>query len=371
MTKLQRSGVARMSRRDALTRVAGAGLGIASILRSGASVANAQAGVPPALPVAANGNFAKPPSWKTELRQLAPNVYAYVQAGGPGQGNGAGISNAGVIVGPDHVMVIDTLAAPLHTKALMAAARNAAGNKPFGRVVNTHHHGDHTAGNQFFVPAEIVSHPFCRQEVLKLTAPPVWEKREGWAVGDEPRKIVAPSTCFTDKATYYYGDTVVELIHLGIAHTWGDIIVYLPQSKVLFAGDVAFHYVVPFSHAGHVTNWLQVIDKVMAMDVETIVPGHGPIGGKKELGEMAEYYRVLKVEAKKRFDAGMSPGKAAADIKLGKFDNWIGTERIVLNTFRLYNEFTSTLTPYIDQTGIARAVDEYNSIVKAASGSRQ
>jgi hypothetical protein len=98
------------------------------------------------------------------------------------------------------------------------------------------------------------------------------------------------------------------------------------------------------------------------MDVDTIIPGHGPVGGKKELAEMAEYFRVLKVEAKKRHDAKMSAGEAAADIKMGKFDNWMGPERIVMNTVRLYDEFNGTLTPDIDNENTKRAIAEFNSI---------
>ena len=162
--------------------------------------------------------------------------------------------------------------------------------------------------------------------------------------------------------TYRYGDTVVEIIHLGVAHTWGDVLVYLPQSKVLFAGDVSFHYVVPFLHAGQPSRWLEVIDKILAMDVDVIVPGHGPIGGKRELAEMADYMKTLKREAKTRFDAGMSAGRAAAEISLGKFDNWIGRERIVLNTFRSYCEFNSTLTPVLDIPGMQKVADEYHAL---------
>ena len=101
------------------------------------------------------------------------------------------------------------------------------------------------------------------------------------------------------------------------------------------------------------------------MDVETIVPGHGPIGGKKELAEMAEYFRLLRTEVKKRYDAGLSPGRAAADIKLGRFDNWIGPERIVMNTVRLYNEFRGTGGPDFDVDGTRHATDEYNAILAA------
>jgi cyclase len=95
------------------------------------------------------------PSWSTELKMLAPNVYAYTQASGPGVDN-ASLSNAGVIVGDD-LLAIDALGPPVHAKAFIATAQKATGKK-FGRLLNTHHHRDHTNGNCFFLPAEIVSH---------------------------------------------------------------------------------------------------------------------------------------------------------------------------------------------------------------------
>jgi glyoxylase-like metal-dependent hydrolase (beta-lactamase superfamily II) len=289
-------------------------------------------------------------------------VFAYVQGGGPGQGSGSGLANAGAVVGPDSVLLIDTMYAPLHINGMLTALRPHAGDRRVTRVINTHHHGDHVGNNSYFRDAEIVGHEYCREAVLALKWPATWEKRAGWAEGGEPRTVVAPNTTMTDKVTYRYGDTVVEVFFLGVAHTWGDVYVHLPQHKVLFVGDVGCHYVVPFAHQGQVTLWLDVLDKILALDVDVIVPGHGPIGGKRELAEMGEYLRVLKAEARKRFDAGMSPGRAAAEIRLGKFDNWIGSERVLLNTFRLYNEFNGTLTPLLDIPGIRKAADEYHSI---------
>ena len=195
-----------------------------------------------------------------------------------------------------------------------------------------------------------------------VPGPPLWPKREGWADGTEPRQIVPPVTTFVDRMTYFYGQTVVELIFMGPAHTYGDIVAYLPQHRLLFAGDIAFYYVAPFAQNAHVSKWLDTIDRIMAMDVQTIVPGHGPIGGKNELAEMGEYFVVLKREARKRFDARISPGRAAADIQMGKFENWIGPERIVMDTVRLYAEFSGTLAPSVDVEGNRRATEEYDAI---------
>ena len=117
---------------------------------------------------AGDSRYRQIPSWNTELHKLAPNVYAYTQATGPGVDNGS-LSNAGVIVGAD-MLAIDTLGPPVHAKAFRAAAEKATG-KRFGRVVNTHHHRDHTNGNCFFPGAEIVAHEYCREAVIEQGIP--------------------------------------------------------------------------------------------------------------------------------------------------------------------------------------------------------
>jgi cyclase len=366
-----------LSRREVMARTAWAGLGVtAGVFGAGgmekllgqmqsredeSSPRIFGATVAPLPPV--DPKYPVMPTWSTELKQLAPNVYAYQQQGGTGHLN-AGISNAGLFVGDDSMLVFDALGFPLQTKAFIAAAKQAGGGKPISHLVNSHHHGDHVAGNQFFVPAQIASHPYCRQEVLKAipNTPATWPKQEGLADGTEVRKLVPPSVTFEDNLIYNIGGNTVEFRFIGPAHTWGDLVAYLPQQKILFAADLAFFDLVPYCHNAYISKWMESIDKVMKWDVDVIVPGHGPVGGKKDLAESQAYFRFLKPEVKKRYDAKMTPGAAAADIKMGKYDNWMGPERIVMNTVRLYDEFKGTLTPDIDVEGTKQAILEYDAI---------
>ena len=360
-----------LSRREAIQLGAGGLLGAAAILAGSGEAANlaAQDLQPTGPPT--DPHYPMPPSWSKELRQLAPNVYAYTQGGGPNISN-FGVSNPGMIAGPDYMWGIDGTQGPIPAKSYIAACKQATG-KDFGRLLLTHHHGDHTAGLQFFQNAEVWSHPYCRQEVLKAipSTPKMWSPTPGpyGKIADvvEPRKLVVPMLTFKDDMTVFVGDTEVRFMNAGPAHTWGDMMAYLPKQKILFAGDIGFFWVAPFAQNGHVSKWIETCDKILGMDVDVIVPGHGPIGGKKELNEMADYFRTLTVEARKRYDAKMTPGAAAAYIRLGRFDNWIGTQLIITDTVRLYDEWNGSLTPDINTGGIREAIQEYNQI-KTAQG---
>ena len=301
------------------------------------------------------------------MRQLAPNVYAYTQAGGPGVPSSA-ISNGACIMGPDHWMAIDAFAAPPHTKAFLNAATRVAGARTCDRLVNTHHHADHTTGNCFFLPAEIVGHEYCRQAVIKGGISNLDGRPESWKVGKEELKLAPPVTTLDDrsKVTYHYGDTEVQVLFGGPAHTWGDLLIYLPQHKLLWAGDIAFFFVAPAGQSGHISKWIESIDRILKMDVTTIVPGHGPIGTKKELAETREYLVFIKQEARRLYNMKVSAGKASFDIeqRMGKFTTWAdpAAPRLTTNIVRLYAEFKGTITPETDGAATREATAEYNAL---------
>jgi cyclase len=165
-------------------------------------------------------------------------------------------------------------------------------------------------------------------------------------------KLAVPEVTFEDRMVFHQAGRDVELRHLGPAHTFGDAFVILPKDKVLFAGDLAFYYVTPLAFQGHVGNWIKVADRILKMDVETIVPGHGPIGGKKELREMRAYLTLIRREAKKRFDSGMTAEQAARDVKLGIYARWREPERILPNIMRLYQEFRDELDQPLDGVAV-------------------
>lgn len=283
-----------------------------------------------------------PPTWSPGLSEVAPGVYAYIQNGDP---NNTSISNAGFIVGSEGVIVIDALYTPSMARSLLAAIRSVT-DKPVLALINTHHHSDHTYGNQFLGAQHIIGHVRCR-ELLLQTGPPNIERiaasRPQWAEEMREVRVTPPTLTFRDALTLYLDGRVIELRHPGPAHTMGDVYVYLPEEKVLFAGDLAFFAVTPLAFQGHVTGWLRALFRLNQLDFQTVVPGHGPLGGKKELAQTRDYFRYLRREALRRFRQGMTEAEAAQDIDLGPYAEWLNPERVRPNVARLYAEFRGEL----------------------------
>jgi cyclase len=295
------------------------------------------------------------PKWGTGLQEVGPDIYAYFQHDGSW-----GISNAGFLKGDDGLLVIDALMVASMAQAFIGEIRRVS-DRPFRHLINTHSHPDHTGGNRFFAGAEIISHSICRAEILRgierergqtqgsgtlppgpmatMTRTPAMTRMFDAIASDEGRHIVLPSVTYDDSITLRYGDTVVELHYYGPAHTFGDTLVYFPQHKLLFAGDVGFFYSTPLAGSGKIGGWLQVIDKVREMDVEVIVPGHGPPGGKRELDDVREYFEFVRDKAREGFDAGLTAPETVKKLDLGPYTKWLDSERIAANVAVLYREF--------------------------------
>ena len=294
------------------------------------------------------------PAWKTGMREVAPKVFAYVQATGE-----TGISNAGLVVGADDAVAVDALMVPSMTRRLVAAIKKTT-RKKVRSLINTHHHLDHTGGNRFFRGATIVATAKCRAELAPGFPPvPLLQRFMPRFAREFPRlELVLPTVTFEDRLVLHDGERELHLWHPGTpAHTSGDAIVFLPRERLIFAGDLAFHYVTPLAFQGHVGQWIAAADRVLAFEADVIVPGHGPIGTRKELALMREYLALVRREAKTRFEAGMPAEAAARDIKLGVYASWHEAERLLPNVMRCYQEFRGETHLPMDIPGMLEGME--------------
>nr|WP_232328349.1 MBL fold metallo-hydrolase [Kibdelosporangium sp. MJ126-NF4]CEL20592.1 putative polyketide cyclase [Kibdelosporangium sp. MJ126-NF4]CTQ89503.1 putative polyketide cyclase [Kibdelosporangium sp. MJ126-NF4] len=268
----------------------------------------------------------------TELTEVAPDVYAYVQLDGSWC-----LSNAGVIVHGDDVVLVDTAATEQrarHLKDTIAAVTSVAP----GTLVNTHFHGDHSFGNFVFRPrAAIVAHEQARSEavIAGLGMCGLWPDVD-W--GDV--RLALPTLTYQDKMTLYVGDLRVELLHPGPAHTTTDTVVWIPDRSVLFAGDIVLSGATPFCLMGSVAGSLRTVEWLRGLGASVIVPGHGPVGGPELLDATESYLRWVQRLARDGVRRGVSPLTAArqADWGDGEFAALLDSERLVGNLHRAYAE---------------------------------
>ena len=280
------------------------------------------------------------PSWKSGLQEIAPNVFAHIHSG-----IGWDICNSGFIVGDDGVLVIDAMMVASQVRPYLEAIRTVT-DKPIRYLVNTHHHVDHSFGNQFYLPTEVVSHRGCRESMITAGADVESlsqrypQYRDDWVQS----RLTPASITYEDKMIVHLGDRVIELLHPGPAHTYGDTLVYLPREKVLFTGDVAFQYLTPLARDGHVSNWIKVTNGILKdVNARTLVMGHGPVSGKEAVSWTLKYLRLVKRVSKSHFDQGASGEDASRAGRLGEYADWVDPERVMVNVQRLYQEFRDEL----------------------------
>ena len=128
-------------------------------------------------------------------------------------------------------------------------------------------------------------------------------------------------------------------VEVGPAHTGGDVIVHVPEDRTVFTGDILFIDGTPLMWAGPVRNWINACEKIIGMDADVIVPGHGPVTDKAGVQRVVDYLAYIDAEARKRYDAGLGVREAALDIALGDYANWGDAERIAVNVDSLYREY--------------------------------
>ena len=284
--------------------------------------------------------------------EIGDGVFAYLQPDGSW-----GWSNAGLVVSGGQSLLVDTLFDLKLTRQMLDDFARVTDR--IDTVVNTHANGDHCWGNELVGDARIVASKECADEIgsppPETLAALVKDGPSMGPLGEFLARIFGPfdfegitlrkpDETFEGELTLSVDGTDVRLIEVGPAHTRGDILVHVPDKRVVFTGDILFVGGHPIVWAGPVANWIAALDRILAMDIDTVVPGHGPVVDKTAVNDEREYLLWLEREARIRFDAGLSAIDAARDMR-AEYRHWGEDERLVVNIAAVYQELDPDRPP--------------------------
>ena len=259
-------------------------------------------------------------------------------------------SNSLVIVNDEDVVIVDSHVTPAKARDLIASIP-AITDKPVTALINSHYHWDHAHGNQEFADIPIIGHEYTRMKLAtaaheeptylsglagnaarleqlaeQIEAAEDDEERErletyramfaAHAADFDEIAPLAPDVTMNDRLTLFRGSREIQIVFLGRAHTGGDVVVYFPQDKLVFTGDILFGGP-SFLGDGYVDEWPETLENLKALDFDIVVPGHGPpFTDLSSISKSQDYYRVLWERTAAKHAAGVSAAEAIETIDM-------------------------------------------------------
>ena len=292
---------------------------------------------------------------------LAPDVYFH-------EGNIArGHCNNGWIVFEDYVLVIDANY-PSGAQEILPKIR-AITDKPIRFAFDTHHHGDHAYGNQFWTEngAVPLAHTGVIEEMKRVETGYYGGKPGAWEADTRPdvkaSRLKPPSLLFPHGLIFDDGKHRVELMHLGVAHTRGDAVAWLPRERILFTGDVCVNGPYNYMGDGDSEKWIVTLEGAKKLAAQVVCPGHGPRDAVTLLTDQQSFFRALRervaalVRAKKtpeQVKSGVDQMKAeiAALPQIGRYVRGFGVP-FASQVEKVYTEMTGKTFPAAQKTAQA------------------
>jgi glyoxylase-like metal-dependent hydrolase (beta-lactamase superfamily II) len=201
--------------------------------------------------------------------RLSDHAYAYTAEGDP---------NTGIVIGDEAVMVIDTQATPVMAQDVIRRIR-AVTDKPIKYVVLSHYHAVRVLGASGYKPEHIIASRDTYDLIVERGEADMKSEIERFprlfrAVESVPG-LTWPTIIFEKQMTLWLGKLRVDIMQLGRGHTKGDTVVWLPQERILFSGDLVEYGATPYTGDAYLTDWPATLDAVAALDAEKLVPGRG------------------------------------------------------------------------------------------------
>jgi glyoxylase-like metal-dependent hydrolase (beta-lactamase superfamily II) len=241
------------------------------------------------------------------IQKLADGVYSYEQLRSAGAERFTTVSL--IVVTSAGVLVADGQGSPEETKRLVDEVAKLT-PIPIMHVVIGSDHGDHTAGNESFPEGiAIFAHPASKKALAAMSpAPP------------------PPTELVDSEKTLTLGGREIRILFLGRAHTGGDLLVHLPKEKILFMSEAYLNRIFPAMRSAYPSEWIEMIARAQAMDIDLYVPGHGFVESPAILEEELETFRkaIVQViaEVRRLHSLGLSADDALAQADFGELESW-------------------------------------------------
>ncbi len=284
-----------------------------------------------------------------EIIELAHGVHAAVATA-----EGYAVGNAGIVSLGERTLIFDTCITPAAARDLKHAAKALTGN-PVTLVVNSHYHNDHIRGNQVFAGAELISTTLTRTMIdtkgrgelaqdVATAHSRLDENLREMETATRPRRVrdlrilaaihrgltesladvelILPHTTFDSEMIFHGTKRTAQLLTYGGGHTESDAMLYLPEEKILFIGDLIFVQHHPYLADGDPPTLREILKRVRALEVETFVAGHGPLATWDAVNANQAYLDAVDDAVRQVLQAGGSADDAAATVAPAAYADW-------------------------------------------------
>ncbi|MFQ5956438.1 MAG: MBL fold metallo-hydrolase [Candidatus Brocadiales bacterium] len=252
--------------------------------------------------------------------------------------------NATLILGNDACILVDNRQNIPIAQELQTAIKSIT-DKPIKYIINTHYHGDHTFGNQVFTGVtDIIGHKNVRTTLLEIGEQHKGFFGEYFGVPRTEEVVITPPTLtFEKELSLQFDNKTINIVYPGRAHTDTDSFIYIPELKLLITGDLLFNGILGFSGDPSCTlrGWINAVEDMEKLDINTIIPGHGPIGNKGDLALFRQYLERLLMVVKQEIEKGRTLTEMKESVKLPEYKDWGHYEDwLSVNIEAAYNELS-------------------------------
>lgn len=258
------------------------------------------------------------------------------------------MSNCTIVTSAEGVLIVDAPFTRALAEAVRAYARRLTA-RPIRWVVSSHYHGDHILHlSAFAPPATVLGHVRNRENIARYGESErahFSRHRPEQAAEYQTVPIVLPDLTYSDALTFHFGDRDVRLWHPGPAHTSGDTVVFLPAERLAVVADLLFTGCFPVARSASVSGWIGALEQLQTMPLDTIVPGHGPISTRGDLGSMRDYLVAVREAVRPYAEAGTPLARVLAELPLDQYPSWVYPERISQAIEGAYAELAATARP--------------------------